>query len=175
MAAFTSTPTYRSLVNSTPLTQLGYYIENNASPEILKFVTLSNKAFGEQYMQGIAKDLFGLEKAGHTGHDLQLSGQKIEMKSSRWGCRGSFKWQHIMQGHEYQYVMFALVDFQDIKFWIIKKDVILANPSLFQQQGGAEGQGLWTPCMSARNMSRITDLCTPIHSREDLLRAISVQ
>ena len=175
MTDFVNTTTYRSLANTPAATQLDYYTRNNASLEILKLVSLSNKAFGEQYMQGIARDLFGLDNPEHTGHDMQLHGKKIEMKSARWGCTGMFKWQHIMPGHAYDYVLFALVDFQDIKFWLISKETILQYPTLFTRQGGAEGQGLWTPGLNSRNMTRVTDLCVPIHSREDLLRAISAQ
>jgi hypothetical protein len=175
MTDFVNTATYLSLLESPATTQLDYYTKNNASPDILNLVTLSNKAFGERYMQGIARDLFGLSKPDHTGHDMTLRGKKIEMKSARWGNKGTFKWQHIMPGHAYDYVLFALVDFQDIKFWLITKDAVLQNPTLFTVQGGAEGQGLWTPGLNSRNMTCVTDLCVPIRSREDLLRAISAQ
>jgi hypothetical protein len=125
-------------------------------------------------MQGIARDLFGLDKGKNSGHDLFINGTKIEMKSARWCKDGKIMWEHIMKSHVYDYVLFALVDFQDIKFWLVSKEVILANPELFIKQGGGEGQGLWVSG-NARKIKRVTDVCTPIHSREDLLRAISVE
>ena len=39
-----------------PPTQLDYYINNNASPEILKYVVITGKSFGEKYMERLNSD-----------------------------------------------------------------------------------------------------------------------
>ena len=58
-------------------TQLEYYIENKASPQILQYVTLQGKTFGEKYMEKIAKEYFNLEKRTNSSHDHIKLGKKI--------------------------------------------------------------------------------------------------
>ena len=167
--AFASTNTFKKLIKVRKPTQLEFYLKNNASEDIMSLVPLSNKAFGEG-MQRIVSELFGFDKATNTGHDAVYKGQNIEIKSARyWSGTSECKWQHIMADHNYKWVLFSLVDFQDLKFWIMSKDTIRAHPEVFSQQGNAEGQGLWC------TMKSVLPLAHPISSREDLDRIICAE
>ena len=164
--AFAETSVFKKLVTNCKPTQLEFYIKNNASANIISLVPLSNKAFGEG-MQRIAVELFGLTSASDTGHDAIYNGIPIEIKSARyWSGKLDCKWQHIMTDHDYKWVLLCLVDFQDLKFWLVSKEVIMANPTIFTQQGNAEGQGLWC------TMKKALPLAHPVVSRGDLHRLI---
>ena len=94
-------------------TQLEYYIENKASPQILQYVTLQGKTFGEKYMEKIAKEYFNLEKRINSSHDHIKLGKKIEQKSARYGSDGSeWKWQHIEMKHDWDYLLICGLDFK---------------------------------------------------------------
>lgn len=152
-------------------TQVDYYRENSAHADILKMVALGNKSFGER-LQRIIMEYLGLDKPNNTGHDIQQnsSGKKFEVKSSRfWVTNGDWKWQHIMEDHNYDYLLLCGVNFNSVDVFIISKNdfMNLKNKGLVTQQGGAEGQGLWC------NYSTIKDYLTPIKSVEDLNSFIS--
>lgn len=151
-------------------TQVDYYKENNSHSDIIKMVSLGNKSFGER-LQRIIMEYFNLDKPSNTGHDIKQnsSGKKFEVKSSRfWVNNGDWKWQHIMENHDYDYLLLCGINFNSIDVFIIsKKDFIsLKNKKLVTQQGGAEGQGLWC------NYSNIKEYLTPIKNTEDLINYI---
>ena len=123
------------------------YRSKGACGDILKLVKLSNKAFGEK-LQSIVKDLLNLDNSCDAGHDAQkLSmGLKFEIKSSRYGVSSKdFMWQHIMEQHDYDYLLLVGVDITGLKIYIISKYnfMRLKTKGLATQQGRAEGQGLW--------------------------------
>lgn len=164
--AFTETSAFKKLISKRKPTQLEFYMKNSASANITSLVPLSNKAFGEG-MQRIATEIFGMTGSSDTGHDAVYKGVPIEIKSARyWSGKLDCKWQHIMTDHEYKWVLLSLVDFQDLKFWLVSKDVIMANPNIFTQQGNAEGQGRWC------TMKQALPVAHPVASREDLDRVI---
>jgi hypothetical protein len=164
--AFSDTNAFKKLMSNSKPTQLEFYTKNGASENITRLIPLSNKAFGEG-MQRIISEMFGFDPPTDTGHDAVYKGHNIEIKSARyWSGSLDCKWQHIMEDHNYKYVLLALVDFQDLKFWILSKEAILANPKIFTQQGNAEGQGRWC------SMKNVVPVCRPVASREDLDRVI---
>jgi len=147
-------------------TQVDYYMENDAHPDIIKMVALGNKSFGER-LQRIVMEYLNLDKPSNTGHDIQQisTGKKFEVKSSRfWVNNGDWKWQHIMEDHNYDYLLLCGINFNSVDVFIISKSDFLSlkKIGLVTQQGGAEGQGLWC------NFSNIKDYLTPIKSVEDL-------
>jgi len=165
--AFANTNTFKKLVSKRKPTQLEFYLKNGASENIMSLVPLSNKAFGEG-MQRIIREIFGCEASTDTGHDAVYRGHNIEVKSARyWSGKLDCKWQHIMDDHNYKWVLLALVDFQDLKFWLVSKETIRAHPEVFEQQGNAEGQGRWC------SMKKALPLAHPVASREDLDRIIA--
>ena len=152
-------------------TQTDYYIENNAHADIIKMVALGNKSFGEK-LQRIVLEHLNLDKPSSTGHDVQqkISGKKFEVKSSRfWTTNGDWKWQHIMEDHNYDYLLLVGINFQSVDIFIITKEKLMSLKSkgLVTQQGGAEGQGLWC------NYSQIKDYLTSISNEEELNKFIS--
>lgn len=164
--AFANTTTFKKLMNNLNPTQLEFYLKNGASENIVRLIPLSNKAFGEG-MQRIISEIFGFEASTNSGHDAVYRGHNIEIKSARyWAGKLDCKWQHIMADHNYKWVLLALVDFQDLKFWVVSKETIRAHPEVFVQQGNAEGQGLWC------SMKKALPLAHPVASREDLDRII---
>lgn len=155
---------FESIENSK--NQIDYYIENNAHPDIIKIVSLGNKLFGEK-LQRIIMEYFNLDKPDDTGYDIQQksSGIKFEVKSSRfWVSNNDWKWQHIMENHNYDYLLLCGVNFNTIDVFIISKSEFLSlkNKGLVTMQGGAEGQGLWC------NYKKIKNYLTPITTFEDI-------
>jgi hypothetical protein len=147
-------------------TQVDFYIENGSHPDIIKMVALGNKSFGEK-MQRIVMECLNLDRPTSTGHDVQQSstGKKFEVKSSRfWVSNGDWKWQHIMEDHDYDYLLLCGVNFNSVDVFIISKSDLLSlkDKGLVTQQGGAEGQGLWC------NYNNIKNYLTPIKNLEDL-------
>lgn len=163
---FYDTIAFKNLVATSKPTQVEFYIKNESSEHILSLVPLSNKAFGEG-MQRIAAEMFGMTAASDTGHDAVYKGVPIEIKSARyWSGKRDCKWQHIMADHEYRWVLLCLVDFHDLKFWLVSKEAIIAHPEIFTQQGNAEGQGRWC------SMKQALPVAHPVVSLEDLDRVI---
>lgn len=163
------TKAFESIINAK--TQVDYYIDRGAHPDIIKMVALGNKSFGEK-MQRIILEQLNLDKPSSTGHDVQQksSGKKFEVKSSRfWTTNGDWKWQHIMEDHNYDYLLLVGINLQSVDVFIItKKNLIsLKSKGFVTQQGGAEGQGLWC------DFSKIKEYLTPISSEEDLNNFIS--
>jgi hypothetical protein len=167
--AFANTTAFKKLTSKRKLSQLEFYMKKEASEPIKSLIPLSNKAFGEG-MQRIVAEIFGMDKAGDTGHDAVYKGHNIEIKSARyWSGKLNCKWQHIMADHNYKWVMLTLVDFQDLKFWLVSKDTIKAHPEVFVQQGNAEGQGMWC------TMKDVLPFAHPVATPEDLDRLIAAE
>jgi hypothetical protein len=128
-------------------TQVDYYTQNGAHTDIIKLVALGNRSFGEK-IQRIVMEFFNLDKPETTGHDVKQNtlGKKFEVKSSRfWVGTSDWKWQHIMEDHDYDYLLLCGVNFKKIDVFIITKQKVLElkEQGLVSQQGGGEGQGLW--------------------------------
>ena len=153
-------------------TQVIYYLENNAHPDIIKIVALGNKSFGEK-AQRIVMECLSLDKPTETGHDIlqESSGLKFEVKASRfWVTTGDWKWQHIMEDHIYDYLLMVGINFNSIDVYVIgkKKFMELKSIGLVTQQGGAGGQGLWC------DYRKIKDYLTPINGIDELNNFIAL-
>lgn len=145
--------------------QLDYYLENNSAPETIVLVKLNNKTFGEK-MQRILIELLNLEPPTSTGHDARLGDLKFEIKTSRyWVSLASWKWQHIMLDHEYDYLLLVGVDFNQLKIYIISKPKYCKalNDGLANVQGNANGQGTWA------NYKKIRSKLHRVQSKQDFL------
>ena len=113
-------------------TQVDYYIENNAHPDIVKIVRLGNKSFGEK-AQRIIKECLSLDKPTESGHDIlqESTGIKFEVKSARfWVTSGDWKWQHIMEDHLYDYLLMVGVNFNSIDVYVIGKEKFMELKSI---------------------------------------------
>lgn len=147
------------------LTQTEYYQLNNASANIMALVKMSNKKFGECVRHILVHSNFGLKNSPNTDWDMNYQSKKIELKSSRfWGAKYAFRWQHIMIGHSYDYVLLVGIEFNRLQLWIISKSQVikLYNQNIIKQQGNAEGQGLWF------SYAQVKDYITPLYCPDDL-------
>lgn len=139
------TKTFNKLAKK--VTQVDYYINNNASPDVIKLVEMNNKTFGET-MQNVIKEILKLDKPINSSHDARIinKGLKFEIKSSRyWTNKHDFVWQHIMENHTYDHLILLGLDFHEILVYTISKEKLLElkEQQIIKIQGGAEGQGLW--------------------------------
>ena len=141
--------------------QLEYYIRNNACPEVLKLVGLESKSFG-MHCEKIIREIFSMNKPINSQHDAIYNGVKIEIKSARfWGGTIDCKFQHIEPTYNYDYILFVLVEFQDLRIWGMHKSKIheMIALNILTRQGL---QGYWS------KMSKILPHLTIIKSKEEL-------
>ena len=142
-------------------TQLKYYKRNNASAEVLQLVELDSKPFGSISEQ-ILSEILHIEPRTSSQNDGVVNGKKIEIKSARyWAGKDECVWQHLEPDHDYDYALFALLDFNDWKVWCIQKSRLmeLRDKKIVTFQGK---QGWWT------KKSAILPYLTPITTPEEL-------
>ena len=108
-----------------PKSQLDFYIENQASTEIIPYVILQGKTFGEKYMENIAKEWFNFEPRTSSTHDHTKCFKTVEQKSARYHANGNdWKWQHIEMSHSWDYLLLCGLDFKEIKFYIATRQIV---------------------------------------------------
>jgi hypothetical protein len=143
------------------LTQITYYKNNNSCDEVLQLVDLESKPFGSE-SEKIVSEIFDLGPRTSTQNDGTRHGKKIEIKSARyWAGKDDCKWQHLEPDHDYEYVMFVLLDFHKFKIWSIKKSLLMGemrDKKIVTFQGK---QGWWV------TKNAILPYLTPIHNKED--------
>jgi len=148
-------------------TQKKYYKRMGASPDVQQLVDLDSKPFGSE-CEKILSEIFALGKRSSTQHDATLNGKKIEIKTARyWAGKDDCVWQHLEPEHDYEFAIFALLDFHGFKIWGIKKSLLMGEmreKNIVTFQGK---QGWWT------KKSSILPYLTPISSRADLEELIS--
>lgn len=128
----------KHISRNTTISQYDYYKQNNSSEEILNIVLLNSKIFGTK-AEDILKKIFDIGPRTSTQNDGTKFNKKIEIKTSRyWGGKDNYKWQHIEEEHDYEYILFALLDFNKWKCWITKKEFLftyLKQHNLLKKQG----------------------------------------
>ncbi len=144
------------------VTQIKYYTQNKASPEVLQIVDLESKPFGT-VGENMLSEIFGMGPRTSSQNDGTFNGKKIEIKCARyWAGKDECVWQHLEPEHDYEYAMFALLDFQGWKVWGIKKSLLMGemrDKKIVTFQGK---QGWWT------KKSAILPYLTPIKTKADL-------
>lgn len=137
-----NTRTYRS-ITETKETQLQYYMRMGSCDEVRQLVELNSKSFGT-VSEKIIQDIFKLGPRTSPQNDGTRHGKKAEIKSARyWACQDDCVWQHLEPDHDYEYVLFALLDFHGWKVWGIKKSLLmgeLREKKIVTSQGE---QGYW--------------------------------
>jgi hypothetical protein len=143
-------------------TQINYYEKNNSCSEVLQLVKLDSKPFGS-ISEKILSEVFQLGPRSSSQNDGTKNGKKIEIKCARyWANKDDCMWQHLEPNHDYDYVLLALLDFQDWKIWGIQKSILmgeLIDKKIVTFQGK---QGCWV------KKSDILPYLTPIHSIQNL-------
>ena len=165
-AIIKKTRSFKKLYNN--INQTKFYSKNNATEEIMELVSMESKKFGTN-MENIICELLDLQKRTSTQNDATFNGTKIEIKSARYwsGTNYDCKWQHIEKNHDYDVILFALLDFDKIKLWSIKKDIIFSDLFIQNKILTHQGkQGYWT------KKSDILDHLTEIDTKDDFLEFI---
>jgi len=143
-------------------TQIKYYKRMNSCEEVLQLVDLDSKPFGTESEKMIC-ELFNLGPRTSSQNDGTRNGKKIEIKSARyWTGKDDCKWQHLEPEHDYEYALFALLDFNGWKIWGIQKSVLMGemrDKKIVTFQGK---QGWWV------TKSMILPYLTPIKSISEL-------
>lgn len=166
-----------------PKTQLEFYMENNASLQILPYVNLQGKTFGEKYMEQIAKEHFCLDPRNSSTHDHVKYGKTIEQKSARYHANGNdWKWQHIEMTHEWDYLLLTGLDFKEIKFYIASRNVVetLITEGIITGQGKKKDgiaqpqQAYWFSRSDfAKKNKNFEDYFTKIPNQRSLIRYLN--
>lgn len=126
-------------------TQLKYYKKNHATEEVLQLVALESKPFGSE-AEKIISEILQLKPRTSSQNDATYNNKKIEIKSARYWVNtenNDCKWQHLELDHDYEYVLFVLLDFTGWKIWCISKKQLmgeLRNIGIITYQGK---QGWW--------------------------------
>ena len=143
-------------------TQIQYYSRRGSTPEIMELVELTPKPFGA-ICERLIIELFKLGPRTSSQNDASFNGKNIEIKSARyWGGMDDCVWQHLEPEHDYEYAIFALLDFHRLKVWCIRKSVLMGEmreKNIVTFQGK---QGWWV------RKSKILPYLTPIETMEDL-------
>ena len=143
-------------------TQIKYYKKMKSCEEVLQLVDLESKPFGTE-SEKIIQEIFKLGSRTSPQNDATRNGKKIEIKSARyWGGKDDCVWQHLEPDHDYEYVLFTLLDFQCWKVWGIKKFLLMGemrDKKIVTFQGK---QGWWV------KKSAIVSYLTPIKTIVEL-------
>lgn len=154
-----NTKTFKSIKDKE--TQIKYYKRMNSCEEVLQLVDLDSKPFGSQ-SEKIIQEIFKLELRTSSQNDGTKYGKKIEIKSARyWAGKDDCVWQHLEPDHDYEFAIFALLDFQGWKIWGIKKSILMGEmreKKIVTFQGK---QGWWV------RKSAIISYLTPINNLND--------
>ncbi len=143
-------------------TQRKYYKNMNASEEVLQLVELDSKPFGSE-CEKIISEIYGLGPRTSTQNDHTFKDKKIEQKTARfWAGQDNCMWQHLEPDHDYEYVLFVLLDFHGFKVWGIKKDLLMGELRDLRIVTFQGKQGWWT------KKSDILQYLTPINSFAEL-------
>ena len=162
-----------------PKTQEDYYLENEAHPEIMKYVGLSPGAFGGR-MELIAREWLDLDPRQDSGHDHSKNGKTIEQKSSRYTAKGGgWMWQHIELKHEWDYLLICGLNFNNIQFYISPRSKIedLVKLGVITGQGKKNSDGVASAqqayWFSKKNFTKknieFSDYFQEINSAQDLI------
>ena len=108
-----------------PKSQYEYYKLNGSPKDILQYVKLQGKTFGEKYAEGLCQEYFNMDKKTDSSHDHIKLNKTIEQKSARYGKGGEeWKWQHIEMNHNWDYLLICGLEFNGFRFYIATRKVI---------------------------------------------------
>ena len=160
-----NTKTFQSIKDKE--TQIKYYKRMNSSEEVLQLVDLESKPFGSE-SEKIIQEIFKMSPRSSTQHDGIRLGKKIEIKSARyWAGKDDCVWQHLEPEHDYEFAVFALLDFHCWKVWGIKKSLLMGEELKQKKIVTFQGkQGWWV------KKSAVLPYLTPIYSVADLDRLL---
>jgi len=130
---------------SPPTTQEDYYKSQGSPEDILRYVALQGKTFGEKHMERIAREYFNLENRITSTHDHSKCKKTIEQKSARWHANGAdWKWQHIEMKHPWDFLLLTGLDIHEVKFYIAPRSKVaeLIEMGIVTGQGKKNNKGV---------------------------------
>ena len=127
-------------------TQLNYYKWNHACPEVLHLVELDSMSF-KRISEKILSEMLQLETFSQIG-----------IKSARYWEKDECLW--FLEPDDYEFTLFALLDFHDWKVWCIKNSLLMDLRD--KQIVTFQGRYGWT------KKSEILPYLTPITTPEEL-------
>jgi hypothetical protein len=155
-----NTKTFKAIKDKE--TQIKYYKKMNSCDEVLQLVDLESKPFGSE-SEKIIQEIFKLSPRTSSQNDGTRHGKKIEIKSARyWAGKDNCVWQHLEPEHDYEFALFAILDFHGWKVWGIKKSFLMGemrDKKIVTFQGK---QGWWV------KKSAILSYLTPIKNISEL-------
>lgn len=154
---------YLNIIKNYKESQYNFYKRNNAPSKVLELVSLESKRFGS-ISEKLIFDIFNLEPRTSTQNDGTRKGKKIEIKCARyWSGKYECRWQHLELEHDYECVLFGLLDFDGSwKIWGISKSILigeLRDKNIVTYQGK---QGYWC------KKSKVIEYCNEIKNIKDL-------
>lgn len=141
----TKIPIVQHFMQNKHKTQYQYYEEQGAPLEILMFVELPGKTFGEKYMEQITRFHYNMDPRDDSGHDHRKLGYTIEEKSARYHANGGdWKWQHIEMKHPWSYLFLSGLDFHRIRNFIASRETVesLISMGIITGQGKKSENGV---------------------------------
>ena len=157
-----------SLTDKSKISQLQRYEAHNSPADILKIIAFGGGPKMGSYMENFARFNFpSLKIRAGTGHDHMLDNYKIEQKSSgHWG-EEDYKWQHVEEKHDWDFLLLCGIDYHDIKFWIMNRKTfqnMLAEGKITNQgkKTGESSEGVWF------NYSDVKEVLMEIQTDEQL-------
>jgi hypothetical protein len=119
------TETFKSLKDKE--TQIKFYTRMKSCDEVLQLVVLESKPFGS-VSEKIIQEILEIGPRTSTQNDGTKYGKKIEIKAARyWAGKDDCVWQHLEPEHDYDIALFALLDFQGWKLWVINKTLLMGE------------------------------------------------
>ena len=171
-------------------TQESHYRENGSPEDILQYVRLPGKTYGEKFCEQIAREHFNLDHRQSSTHDHRKLSKTIEQKSARFGGNGAgWKWQHIEMSHPWDYLLVCGLNYLCFEFYIssrknieelIRKGVITGQGKKDANGTAIPQQAYWFEISNFDKLSRndttfnksFTDYFTHLTDEESLIRYI---
>jgi hypothetical protein len=143
-------------------TQIKYYQRMGACTEVLQLVDLESKPFGTA-CENILSETLELGPRTSSQNDGTRGKHRIETKTARyWAGKDDCRWQHLEPDHDYDVVLFALLDFHSFKVWAISKELLMGELRAKKVVTYQGKQGWWC------NKSALMPYLTSITSIADL-------
>lgn len=159
------TKVYLNSLTKQKKSQLLFYKENNASSNVLSLVDKESKSFGT-IIEHMIREYYNIEKIAESQCDGIKHGKKVEIKSARyWNYTYDCKWQHLEKDYDYDYVILVLLDFKEIKTWLISKEELFSKELIHKKivrkqgnQGYIISKKAISPYLIEINKNNVNDL-----------------
>jgi len=138
------------------INQYDFYKKHTSDKTILELIGMDSKRRGSVCEKLICK-IFDLNKRTSSQNDGVRKGKKIEIKTAGyWSGTNDCRWQHLEPDHDYEFVLFVLLDFHEFKIWCGKKTVLMGELREKKVVTHQAKQGWW--CKKNSIISYLTEI-----------------